>query len=175
MLVVQMFSAGSGFSTKYTVLPSPTSLLCAGHQRRYSTPCYRSGQPHPYEPERKEDSQHTPPQDALPPHELPLRIYHRPDEADGGSHPPQKPQLGQHRPAQMRLYRPLGGGHGCARESGQHLLPAGGENDVPLWIHFDVTNDHLASGGTTVDRHKPMLRRRVKGCLPRMGHMTDVI
>src|SRR5712692_3641020 len=51
----------------------------------------------------------------------------------------------------------LGGGHGRSRESSQHLLPAGCEEDVHLLIQFNVTNDHRATGGTAVDRHKPML------------------
>src|SRR5215475_4768685 len=51
----------------------------------------------------------------------------------------------------------LGGRNGGASESGQHLLPAGCEDDVPLLIHFDVTNDHLATGGPAIDRHKPVL------------------
>jgi hypothetical protein len=69
----------------------------------------------------------------------------------------------------------LGGGKGRLRKSCYHLLSTRSEDDMPLLIHFDITDDYSTTGGPAVDRHKPVLRQRVKGCLPRMGHMTDVI
>src|SRR5215471_18104255 len=99
--------ANSGLYTKYTALPSPSPLIFGINQQRYVAQYYRSGEPHAYQPERKEDRQQAPPQDAMPPDELPLRIYYIPEQADSCSNPPQKTNLGQHRPAQMRSHRPL--------------------------------------------------------------------